>query len=81
MAGLVCPQCGYKKSFIKDSRPVADGIRRRRECENCSHRWTTYECGSDLMTRLINKGYETGLKMAIERIAKNESKSLSEMRK
>jgi transcriptional repressor NrdR len=40
-----CPACGQLSSKVVDSRPGPDGleIRRRRECEDCSHRFTTYE--------------------------------------
>ena len=40
-----CPACGYHESKVIDSRPSDDAasIRRRRECLNCGHRFTTYE--------------------------------------
>ena len=40
-----CPKCNSLKSSVVDSRQAEDGntIRRRRECENCHHRFTTYE--------------------------------------
>lgn len=40
-----CPSCGYQESKVIDSRPSDDGaaIRRRRECLECQHRFTTYE--------------------------------------
>ena len=40
-----CPSCGYPESKVVDSRPSDDGaaIRRRRECLDCQHRFTTYE--------------------------------------
>lgn len=40
-----CPYCGYVESKVIDSRPTDEGerIRRRRECLNCSKRFTTYE--------------------------------------
>ncbi len=41
-----CPYCHTDgKDRVIDSRPVEDGhaIRRRRTCENCSRRYTTYE--------------------------------------
>lgn len=40
-----CPSCGYAESKVVDSRPTEDGvsIRRRRECLECKHRFTTYE--------------------------------------
>lgn len=40
-----CPNCGYEDSKVIDSRPTEDvsSIRRRRECFECGHRFTTYE--------------------------------------
>ena len=42
---MKCPRCSYNGSRVVDSRPADDGstIRRRRECENCQYRFTTYE--------------------------------------
>ena len=40
-----CPFCGHPDSQVKDSRPVEDGaaIRRRRQCEQCEERFSTFE--------------------------------------
>ena len=40
-----CPFCSYEDSRVIDSRSVENGasIRRRRECPQCSRRFTTYE--------------------------------------
>ncbi|CRH85953.1 transcriptional regulator NrdR [Streptococcus gallinaceus] len=40
-----CPKCNSLKSSVVDSRQAEDGntIRRRRECEKCDYRFTTYE--------------------------------------
>ena len=40
-----CPFCGHEASQVKDSRPTDDGaaIRRRRQCEACAARFTTFE--------------------------------------
>ncbi|HEX8526117.1 transcriptional regulator NrdR [Allosphingosinicella sp.] len=40
-----CPFCSHENSQVKDSRPAEDGgaIRRRRQCEDCSARFTTFE--------------------------------------
>ena len=40
-----CPFCGKDNSRVIDSRPAEDGnaIRRRRECDVCRKRFTTYE--------------------------------------
>jgi transcriptional repressor NrdR len=40
-----CPFCAHEDSQVKDSRPTEDGaaIRRRRQCEGCGARFTTFE--------------------------------------
>ena len=40
-----CPFCGHDDSQVKDSRPTEDNsaIRRRRQCEGCGGRFTTFE--------------------------------------
>ncbi|WP_070157636.1 transcriptional regulator NrdR [Sphingobium phenoxybenzoativorans] len=40
-----CPFCAHEDSQVKDSRPTDDGaaIRRRRQCEACGARFTTFE--------------------------------------
>src|SRR3984885_5399454 len=40
-----CPKCGNQDDKVIDSRASREGstIRRRRECLQCSHRFTTYE--------------------------------------
>ena len=40
-----CPQCKCLDDKVVDSRTVKEGVgvRRRRECLNCGHRYTTYE--------------------------------------
>lgn len=40
-----CPFCAHENSQVKDSRPSEDGasIRRRRQCEDCGARFTTFE--------------------------------------
>ena len=40
---MKCPFCSYGDSKVTDSRTVENGIRRRRECQRCSLRFTTYE--------------------------------------
>lgn len=42
---MKCPYCDFETSKVVDSRPVEEGnsIRRRRECEGCRRRFTTYE--------------------------------------
>ena len=42
---MKCPFCAHEDSQVKDSRPTDDGaaIRRRRQCEGCGARFTTFE--------------------------------------
>lgn len=40
-----CPMCGYLEDKVIDSRAVREdsGVRRRRECLSCGHRFSTFE--------------------------------------
>ena len=42
---MKCPFCSSSSNHIRviDTREVTDGIRRRRECDSCGQRFTTYE--------------------------------------
>ena len=41
---MQCPYCNYKESKVIDSRHTdSKSVRRRRECESCRKRFTTYE--------------------------------------
>jgi transcriptional repressor NrdR len=42
---MFCPKCQNEDTKVLDSRPVDEGsaIRRRRECEKCQFRFSTYE--------------------------------------
>ena len=42
---MKCPFCGEQETKVIDSRPADDNssIRRRRQCESCGKRFTTYE--------------------------------------
>jgi len=42
---MKCPSCYHLGTRVLDSRPVDEGrsIRRRRECESCQYRFTTFE--------------------------------------
>lgn len=44
-----CPQpgCASDDVGVLDSRPVAEGTRRRRKCNACGRRWTTYEVSAE----------------------------------
>jgi transcriptional repressor NrdR len=40
---MQCPYCGTPDSRVVDTRSTGDSIRRRRECQKCRKRFTTYE--------------------------------------
>ncbi|RME49019.1 MAG: transcriptional repressor NrdR [Chloroflexi bacterium] len=40
---MKCPYCIQGRSRVVDTRDVGDGVRRRRECQACGQRFTTYE--------------------------------------
>ena len=65
--GALCPYCGYNKSMVVDSRPVADGVRRRRECDQCGKRFTTYEFTDKMVQRIKNRAVEIGLREGMEK--------------
>ena len=46
-----CPYCNGENTQVKDSRPTEENaaIRRRRACEDCSGRFTTYEVVEETM--------------------------------
>lgn len=40
---MFCPKCNSDKTSVTDSRSDGGAIRRRRECQECDYRFTTYE--------------------------------------
>jgi len=52
-----CPFCDYNGTKVLDSRPANDNksIRRRRECESCSRRFTTFEMVEETPLIVIKK--------------------------
>lgn len=50
-----CPFCGADDTKVIDSRLVAEGdsVRRRRECQNCGERFTTFETAELVMPRVV----------------------------
>lgn len=40
---MKCPHCGHDAHRVIDTRSTGDAIRRRRQCEQCGQRFTTYE--------------------------------------
>ena len=50
-----CPFCSDQDTKVIDSRLVAEGdqVRRRRECQTCKERFTTFETAELVMPRVI----------------------------
>ncbi len=40
---MICPYCRHPETKVLDSRENEESVRRRRECEKCQKRFTTYE--------------------------------------
>ncbi|HEY8350790.1 MAG TPA: transcriptional regulator NrdR [Clostridia bacterium] len=54
---MKCPYCGYLEDKVIDSRPTDEysAIRRRRECNRCMRRFTTYEKVESIPLMVIKK--------------------------
>lgn len=54
---MKCPTCQHNGTRVLDSRPVDDGraIRRRRECEECQYRFTTFEKVEEIPLIVVKK--------------------------
>ena len=54
---MKCPYCGYDKIKVIDSRPSEENnaIRRRRQCEECDKRFTTYETVESMPLIIVKK--------------------------
>lgn len=44
---MACPKCSKTKSRVVNKRNYYERIYRRRECQICGSRWTTYEATKD----------------------------------
>lgn len=76
---MKCPFCSHLESRVIDSRLSREGVvtRRRRECEKCERRFTTYERVEEILPLVVKKDgrrepYDrmkivTGLKKACEK--------------
>lgn len=55
---MLCPNCQHNGTRVLDSRPSDEGrsIRRRRECEECSYRFTTFERVEKTPLIVVKKG-------------------------
>lgn len=54
---MKCPYCDYSGTKVLDSRPANENksIRRRRECESCNRRFTTFEMIEETPLIVIKK--------------------------
>jgi transcriptional repressor NrdR len=54
---MKCPFCGHLEDHVVDSREakVGDTIRRRRQCEKCGRRFTTYERIDEIPYMIVKK--------------------------
>jgi transcriptional repressor NrdR len=76
---MQCPRCSSSKTRVVDSREGAEGrsVRRRRECESCEFRFTTFERIEESLPLVVKKGGQresfdrykvlSGLKKACEK--------------
>ena len=59
-----CPHCGHSESKVIDSRETVDSIRRRRECDYCDRRYTTYERVEERPLKVVK---QDGTRIAFDR--------------
>jgi len=76
---MKCPFCGHAETLVVDSRTGEDGdvVRRRRRCDKCDRRFTTYERAELAMPMVVKRNgsrseYEAGklkasLKLALRK--------------
>jgi len=73
---ISCPECGCEYNRVVDSRTSKSAVRRRRECENCSARFTTYEMQkADLAkfaSRLFMKDFAPAVESALVLISEKK---------
>ena len=71
-----CPFCAHDDSQVKDSRPTEDNtaIRRRRQCDSCGARFTTFE---RVQLREITVVKSDGTREAFDRAKIDQSVSLA----
>jgi len=81
-----CPSCGHNNTKVVDSRETKEGkaIRRRRECEKCNVRFSTYEEVEIMRLTVVKKDgskqdydrskIEIGVRKALEKRPVSEEK-------
>ncbi len=82
-----CPFCGTEDTRVIDSRLVAGGeqVRRRRECQSCAERFTTYETAELWMPKVVKSNGarepfdEAKLRSGLDRALEKRPVSLEEL--
>lgn len=52
---MKCPYCEHNSTRVVDSRETEGKVRRRRECDECERRFTTYETAEKLDIQVIKR--------------------------
>jgi transcriptional repressor NrdR len=53
--GVLCPFCSADSTQVIDTRPIPDGVRRRRECTACGERFTTHERAEEPKLEVVKR--------------------------
>ena len=75
---MQCPYCG-SDSQVLDSRSTTEGVRRRRQCNACRRRFTTYERAGAPSLKVIKRNERTEgfdsdkLQRALRRVCRNRA--------
>ena len=74
---MECPFCAHAETKVLESRPVDASLRRRRECLECSNRFTTYETVSLQLKVIKRDGREEDftlekIRRCIEKVCRKE---------
>ena len=65
-----CPSCNFKDTKVVESRESSDSIRRRRECLECSKRFTTYE-KIQISSKIVIKSDYTKESFSLDKLEKS----------
>ena len=74
-----CIYCDHESTGVIDTRDSSDSVRRRRECNECGRRFTTYEKVEKLDLRVVKRDgeeqefNEEKIRSGVERAAKKTS--------
>lgn len=56
---MKCPYCEHNSTRVVDSRETEGKVRRRRECDDCERRFTTYETAEKLDIQVVKRDGST----------------------